>query len=99
MLCKPLFPGRPPGTVLYLRPGHPTVRIEIFVIGAFCRHLKRAAGVPGLADDPRVMAPAGQQKSNLRIREQMYLVDGLPWCHVIAHRGYTKYRRPYVADR
>ena len=55
--------------------------------------------MPRLADHAGVVPATGEDEGQLRITEQVHLVDGWPRGDVIAHRADDEHRRFDVGDR
>jgi hypothetical protein len=60
------------------------------------RDLEAAMRVAGLADNPRVMAARGKNKSDIGIGEEMNLIHRPPRGHVVLERAHHEERQANV---
>src|SRR5579863_10021081 len=63
--------------------GEPSVWVDVASASRAMRDLMAASGMPELADDPCIVSACRQREADWRVCQEVDLVDGAPWRHVI----------------
>src|SRR3972149_1008512 len=90
MLLEPSRPCGPPRATLVRRSLHPRVRVEIKVLLSLGPEAEVAVLAARLGHDSRVVTAARQQEGDVRIKEQVKLIDRLPWRDMVGLGAHGK---------